>query len=162
MFRVFHKHSVRSRGAFSLVELVLALGIIAFAGMALLGLFSVGLNNNQTASEELEAAMIAESLLATRRVLPVAQIDCALPPINAESVITPDDGVYLTVEGTITNDPDQARFRMSYSVEPWSEPGQIAKRTSRVHLSLSWPAAARSGTAQGRLEVTTVFTLPEA
>jgi Tfp pilus assembly protein PilV len=51
--------------AFSLVEVVLALGIISFAIVAILGVFPVGLNTGHSAQDETRAPQIAQMILAS-------------------------------------------------------------------------------------------------
>ena len=51
--------------AFSLVEVVLALGVIAIAITAILGVFPVALTTGHSAQDETRAAQIAQSILAT-------------------------------------------------------------------------------------------------
>jgi uncharacterized protein (TIGR02598 family) len=54
-----------SRSAFSLVEVVLALGVISFAIVAILGVFPVGLNTSHSAQDETRAPQIAQMILAS-------------------------------------------------------------------------------------------------
>ncbi len=51
--------------AFSLVEVVLALGIVSFAIVAILGLIPTGLQTSHSSQDETRAAQIAQSILAT-------------------------------------------------------------------------------------------------
>jgi uncharacterized protein (TIGR02598 family) len=50
---------------FSLVEVVLALGVIGFAIVAILGVFPVGLKTSHSAQDETRAAEIAQDILAS-------------------------------------------------------------------------------------------------
>lgn len=54
-----------SRRGFSLVEVVLALGVISFAIVAILGVFPVGLNTSHSAQDETRAPQIAQTIFAT-------------------------------------------------------------------------------------------------
>jgi type II secretory pathway pseudopilin PulG len=62
------KHRMRPRllprHAFSLVEVVLALGIISFAIVAIIGVFPVGLSTGRSAQEETRAPQIAQTIFA--------------------------------------------------------------------------------------------------
>jgi uncharacterized protein (TIGR02598 family) len=51
------------RGGFSLVEVVIALGIVTFAIVALIGLFGVGLQASKQASEDTETSAMACQIL---------------------------------------------------------------------------------------------------
>lgn len=50
---------------FSLVEVVIALGIIAFALVAVLGVFPTGLSSNRTSVSDTRAAALANAVFAT-------------------------------------------------------------------------------------------------
>jgi uncharacterized protein (TIGR02598 family) len=51
--------------AFSLVEVVLALGVIAISLVAILGVFPVGLSSNRTSVSDTRAAELANAIFAT-------------------------------------------------------------------------------------------------
>ena len=51
--------------AFSLVEVVLALGVVSFAIVAILGVFPLGLSTSHSAQDETRVAQIAEDILAS-------------------------------------------------------------------------------------------------
>jgi len=53
-----------SGAAFSLVEVVLALGVISFAIVAILGVFPIGLATGHSAQDETRAPQIAQTILA--------------------------------------------------------------------------------------------------
>lgn len=57
--------SSRTANAFSLVEVVLALGVVSFAIVAILGILPVGLSTGHSAQDETRAAQIAEDILAS-------------------------------------------------------------------------------------------------
>jgi uncharacterized protein (TIGR02598 family) len=72
------------RAAFTLVEVVVALGIFSFALVAIVGLFVVGLNTNKESSDQIQEANFASLLISSRRALPTSLItNFALPPLNA-------------------------------------------------------------------------------
>ncbi len=54
---------MRKENGFSLVEVVLALGVIAFSVVAILGVFPIGLNTGHAAQDETRAAQIAQDIL---------------------------------------------------------------------------------------------------
>src|SRR5947209_16405297 len=56
---------IARRSAFSLVEVVLALGIVSFAIVAILGLIPTGLQTSHSSQDETRAAQIAQSILST-------------------------------------------------------------------------------------------------
>ena len=63
------KRGFRTRGsrvAFSLVEVVLAMGIIAFALIIMVGLLPVGLKSNSDSMVESQAVNLMQALIADR------------------------------------------------------------------------------------------------
>jgi len=58
---------LKSSPAFSLVEVVLALGVAAVAFTAIMGLFPLGLDMSRETHEETQAALIAQSILGDMR-----------------------------------------------------------------------------------------------
>lgn len=82
----------RTDHAFSLVEVVIALGLFAFCIVALINLLTVGIQATGQTEERLEAANIAQQLLEMRRIHPgsnvVALSKWGLPPITS----TPTNG----------------------------------------------------------------------
>lgn len=98
-----------SRG-FSLVEVVLALGVAAVAFTAIMGLFPLGLDMSRETHEETQAALIAQSILGdlrddyqagatshtNRRILVTSRIDLASGMTNfAIGNPTPANLLYL-------------------------------------------------------------------
>jgi uncharacterized protein (TIGR02598 family) len=61
---VFLPQYRKIRRAFSLVEVVMAIGLISFVLVGLLGLMSAGLGGIRNASDESSSAMIAKKLVA--------------------------------------------------------------------------------------------------
>ena len=55
----------RSPKAFSLIEVVLSLGVIAFSLVAILGVFPVGLSANRTSISDTRAAQVVAAITAT-------------------------------------------------------------------------------------------------
>jgi uncharacterized protein (TIGR02598 family) len=68
---------VRQFGAFSLVEVVLAMGVVSFAVLATVGLLSIGNDTNRQAREESAAAQIAANQFERIRSLSAANF-----PVN--------------------------------------------------------------------------------
>jgi len=160
--------------AFSLVEVVLALGVMSIAAIAMIGLLSVGLQGNRDSKEQLQAATIAESICSTMRAVPTAyytggsfpQPNFPIPYItNTSASNLASTPVYLSWDGMTTNQAN-ARFGLYYQVNrvtpvtgyvPTTSPGN-----SSVYLCLFWPpqAANPSSSAVGHFEVTSTFALP--
>ena len=64
------KRSINSQGAFSLVEVTLALGIAAFCLIAVFGLVPVGVQTNRNATSQTTATNILSSVVSDIRASP--------------------------------------------------------------------------------------------
>src|SRR3954451_24442826 len=58
-------HNILTNRAFSLVEVVLALGVVSFAIVAILGVIPVGLRTGHSAQDQTRSAQIAQDILAS-------------------------------------------------------------------------------------------------
>jgi len=156
--------------AFSLVEVVLSLGIVVFAGFALIGLLAVGLQNSQDSRERTQAATIAEAICTTRRAAPTndftaapsAQPNFPLPRLDAPvpaSSMSP--GIYLTRDGATTTAAN-ASFGFLYRITPIVDPSSHASaHIASVYLCLYWPAQASPANAStSHFDLSTTFALP--
>lgn len=158
------RHRSPGRGAvlaaFTLVEVVVALGIFSFALFAIAGLFLVGINTNKESSEQIQAANVASLLISTRRALPTNTIaNFALPPLNTLYSAT---GTSLTgtggmaLDGTTTGTPT---YNLFYQAGTNTATGP---HLAQVHLILWWPTAAAMpiNNSSTRYELTTQVALP--
>lgn len=59
------RHPIRQKAAFSLVEVVIALGVIGFAIVAILGVLPVGLKTAHSAQDQTRAGQIAQDILSS-------------------------------------------------------------------------------------------------
>lgn len=149
--------------AFSLVEVVLSLGVVVFAGFALLGLLAVGMQNSQDSRERTQAATIAEALCATRRAAPTNDFTVATSPqpnfplpILTNTVNNLAAPIYLTRDGLATNAAN-ASFGFLYNIYGSTNSPGVAT----AYLCLYWPAqSAPTGAFTSHFEVTTTFALP--
>lgn len=62
-------------GAFTLVEVALALGIISAAIIPLLGLMSVGFASMRETTADVRSSIIAQKVLASAQMVPFAELD---------------------------------------------------------------------------------------
>jgi type II secretory pathway pseudopilin PulG len=69
---------VLSCRAFSLVEVVLALGVISFAIVAILGVFPIGLSTSRSAQDETRAPQIAQTIFASLEGQPFSAVSIKL------------------------------------------------------------------------------------
>lgn len=127
----------QSLASFSLVEVVLALGIVSFALVAIVGLLSVGLKTNKESSEQIDAVGLASLLINTRRARPTDNISrFALPPLNV--AYTPAIiSVTIGSDGTTTTNRTSPSYQLAYQIGTNALTGN---RLSLVRLILWQPA----------------------
>ena len=140
------KPSPRVPAAFSLVEIVIALGVAAFCLIAVLGMLPVGLKTQQASVQQTTANGIASQI--------VADLTAALrlPPglysrqfsLHGHwlAMLTPDilyfgnDGSYITGSTNAQTVPTGAVFMAAVTyLEPPTE------TTSLADITVAWPAA---------------------
>ncbi len=98
----------RGEDSFTLVEVVLALGIFTFALVTVLALLSLALNTNKESSDQIQAANISSLLVAARRAAPTNSgpnfASFALPALNQSSLTNTTtvglDGTTSTTTGS--------------------------------------------------------------
>ena len=163
--------STRARGGFSLVEVVLALGLVSFVLVAVLGLFSVGLRGTQESDATIDASNLAAEMLGKRLASPTNELPAlagkafGLPRIPALETLpsaptwnrTP---VIVGRGGYEATDADRA-YRVTYDY--WRDTNATFSPNSRmvkVHIFLSAPPDAPLATASTRYEVMTSYLVP--
>lgn len=131
------RRRVDAMRGFSMVEVVLALGVMAFALVAVAGLFSVGLRANKESSDQLQATGVASLLIASRRAAPTNALpNFALPPLNVP--LTRNSApINLALDGTVAADAARAPFKLDYLVGTGANP-----KVAVVYLLLWWPGTA--------------------
>lgn len=146
-------------GAFSLVEVVVALGIFSFVLVTITGLLSLGLNTNKQSSDQIQAADLASLLLATRRASPNTVIaNFAIPPLaSSTSVQSNAAPIQVSVDGTTTVGGLSASdiYNLNYLISPGATP-----HVAVVHLLLWWPSTASSPPSDSMYEITTQIAHP--
>jgi type II secretory pathway pseudopilin PulG len=150
------KRSVSGTAAFSLVEVTLALGVAAFALLAILGSLPIGLKTQQTSVQQTTANAIISQIFSALRAdvrLPPGQASKACPdPPDPNQPCQWDqlhdhwrdralpDTLYFTQDakqtGTINGTPptDAAfRAKITYRLPP-------TETTAVADITVSWPA----------------------
>ena len=136
---------------FSLIEVALALGVAAFALVAIIGLIPIGLNSNQTSSEQTAAAGLAAGIVADLRATPVTippvaksspRYQVPLPPSGTatHSIFLREDGSLsgaLDANADLSQDP---RYRATLFVTAPTAASQ--KVATIVRVLITWPAVA--------------------
>lgn len=151
----------RSRAAFSLVELTLAIGIAGFCLIAVFGLMPVGVQTNRNATSQTRATNIMAAVVADLRATPKTsatspQFAISIP---ADPTSPPDpppcsgtQTLYLNSEGQVVTTDARYRVIITFLRNPTatSTAGAIFAR-----LKVTWPAAADpcATTSSGSVEM---------
>ncbi len=144
---------------FSLVEVVLALGICAFVLVALIGLFSTGLRTGRESEEQVQAANLASQILTTRFAAPATDTNLngfAIPLTaltNEYRDVFPASGAVVGLDGRTNSTP---AYRLVCRA---GTNAQTGPRLAQVYVMLSWPYQTSVTNAAGRYEALTYVPL---
>jgi uncharacterized protein (TIGR02598 family) len=137
-----HRRILSSKGtkAFSLVEVVLAIGVVSFAMMAMLGTLPIGLKSSQESRGQVATANIARQLQG--ELQQISFNDQSQDALTVASLS--GQSMYYTLEGTKTDKVDSAYYVANFAVNGVSLPGlSIDPALARtVTVKLSYPASA--------------------
>jgi uncharacterized protein (TIGR02598 family) len=149
-------------GAFSLVELTLALGIAAFCLIAIVGLMPVGVQTIRNAASQTAATNILSSVVSDIRASPkgsdpTVQYKIRTGKGNRTTVCFDGQGGFTTLAATIeTACPPNYRYRLYVRIYPIS--AQPAYLATYAYLKVTWPAAAPiTATPSGSVETVATF-----
>jgi Tfp pilus assembly protein PilV len=138
---------------FLLVEVVIALGVIVFGVIVILGLISVALQTNRESKAQVSAADTCSHILALRRAAPTATLaNCLLPAMNQNWDVTRGAN-FILADGTPAASASAAAFSAIYQVGTNTATGD---RAGNVDLVLSWPPQTAAG-AQNHYEIFTTL-----
>lgn len=136
------------RSAFSLVEVVLALGVVSFAIVAILGILPTGLQTGKSSQDETRATQLAQSVLATMASQAPTQFNNVQLELNDGSPVQfdlsgsePKPPFYADNDGKMIGAPAGASYKIAVTTNgapPGFDPGNANQVTVRV----SWPANA--------------------
>ncbi len=156
------------RIAFSLVEVVLALGITSFALIAILGLLTVGLDTSRDSIDDTVVSLLGQDAY-TRVRADVAKL------YNQTTPTTPPftQSYYYDRDGRFVADPanNPTFYQVSASVGPLNapppnlSPANSSPRFPDDHpllgatLAVRWPVASPSGSPAGKAKSTFTFLL---
>ncbi|XHR29708.1 MAG: hypothetical protein ACFUZC_03940 [Chthoniobacteraceae bacterium] len=143
--------NTKRSAAFSLIEVSLALGIVAFCIPSIVGLLSVGMSNNQISSEQIVGTGILTAVSSDLRATPAAsassqQFNIAIPASTEEQKET----IYLTQEGKIVATALDAYFLVTVTF--LSSNNVVGDNSTLANVKVSWPAKA-SASARGAVEM---------
>ncbi len=150
--------NARSIAAFSLVEVVLALGVTIFCLIALFGLLSVGLRSNQTTIEQGGAGTILSAVVSDLYATPAtsgaatnsSQFNIAIPP-NAGTLIAPTT-LYFAGNGSLATNSTAANSAYRLTVSPIIPAAWGTRSATFLDLKVTWPASVSVANAPGMVE----------
>lgn len=132
---------------FSLVEVVLALGVVTFAIVAILGMVPTGLSTSHGAQDETRAAQIAQAVLSS--IASQAQTQFANIQLPLDGAATSTLDLTTTATKTIYADNNAklvaAPTGAAYAVNIMMNAAPVGFDTgyaNEVTVSVAWPAAA--------------------
>ena len=146
------------RLGFSLAEVVIALGVIAIAVVAILALFPAALQTGHSAQDETRAAHIAQTIFPTLAGQALSQFNNlqlllsdnttrSTPPVDLtlSSGANPALTLYAQNDGRLTQDQTTAVYTIyvftNNAVTGFTDPASANEVTVRVH----WPAIPNQG-----------------
>jgi len=139
------KYRPSRSNAFSLVEVTMALGIAAFALLAIFGLLPIGLNNNQASIRQTAAMDFATAIIADMRQTPTAEAIEANAGLSSKSanygidVTAPSTTISMDESGTLQASASAARYKVVINL---TQPGSGSRSATYGSVTISWPAAA--------------------
>jgi uncharacterized protein (TIGR02598 family) len=155
--------------AFTLVEVVLAIGIIAIGVLVVIGLLPQGLRSNHDSIEETQAINLLQALVADRHS---AGYTTNSPLYNLPALTTvtaAQSGTLYVMEDTVTTNStaNSARFRVDYTVYPvttvfadGTNNATALTRPVAIDFRISWPAPAPVTNSPSHVETIATFMQP--
>ena len=135
---------------FSLLEVVIALGVITVGIVGILAVFPAALQTGHSAQDETRAAHIAQSVFGSLVAQAPSQFnnlqlrlsDGLSPSINLATTLSPAVTLYADNDGKLTNSATNATYAIpiytNNSVAGFTDPSSVNAVTVRV----AWPANA--------------------
>jgi uncharacterized protein (TIGR02598 family) len=139
---MYGRFDKRGGGAFSLVEVTLALGLLTFALVALLALLPNGLTSSLDASRQSAADAVAAHVLADLRAAS-AQSSPQVSAIYGVDLSKDFSRVWVNAAGEVRTGAETADFLVEVSCA--SAPADGNARTGSVRVR--WPASAAEPTS---------------
>ncbi len=154
------------RRGFSLVEVVLALGVATFCLLTLLGLLAVGINSNKMTIEQSAAVNIASAVAADLRATPLSTQSYTAAEVRYSprfGFMLPATGtglqtVYVSPDGTPLTQVNAslpggtAAYRVTIQ-GPLRPAGTMQRLASPVYILVTWPGEADAAVTAGALPV---------
>jgi uncharacterized protein (TIGR02598 family) len=140
-----------NRQAFSLIEVVIALGIFAFCIVGIVGLLPIASNAVKSVSQESNANNIAESIAGFWQVAPSGSQtggNFTMGNFTVGTTTPTPPIIYYNNEGIVVDTVAESSLRLTYDVQNLVG----FANTFTVNLTFTWPpnASANSTTANTR------------
>ena len=151
-------YALAETSAFSLVEVVVAIGIFSFCLLTLAALIPVGLTDNRSSHDRTVAADLCSSIESDLRATPVGSttsplFSIALPTGTTTTTTTLFDsysaGTVTFVTGTTAPATSQFRFTITLTPAATTSPNDPILAT----ILATWPAPASTANAIGKVSV---------
>jgi len=138
-----HRSPSTCPAAFSLVEVTLALAVMAIGLIAILGLIPRGVQSGRDAADNTLAATIAHDIFNAIRTQPFTAVNLSaygypVTPYNLSQTILPPNPVYLDAAGFSTSVAADSYFRVNLTFQPESLVTPTVLRG--VTATVTWPA----------------------
>lgn len=137
----------KKKNAFSLVEVLLAIGLVSFAAIAILSLFSVGLRSSRESSEDTVIALMTRQVHAWSRTQDFTQMTDS-PSSGATTFFFSSEGIMER-----TSDGASASGETSdslYACMVFVRPSGVSTNLLHLQYRFEWPLSAPQETRQQR------------
>lgn len=129
------------RLGFSLVEVVLALGVVGFSLLAIIGLLPIGLQSGRASVQETRANHLAEQIFSTLRSQPFTAANLSLLggtstiDLSTASTASGSQGpqLHATYDGTFVASSDYFTIELRFRNAP---DGVVPTTANEVHLRI--------------------------
>jgi prepilin-type N-terminal cleavage/methylation domain-containing protein len=157
MRNIAQKRRAGRRG-FTLVEVVIAIGVLAIALGVIVGSVAFSSSRGAENSRKIQALTLAETAVTDLRgALTNARKESGLlkiaPPVNPPKATTAE--IFFDAEGVKMDDQKGAFFKATLNYYPDAGVTNLV----HVHTRFVWPARAKVGSEQGSVELLNSFSL---
>jgi len=142
--------SAFSQAGFSLVEIVIAVGIFSFVIVAVMGTMSVALSSTRDSEMKLAAAHTSAAIIGALKANPTNRTDTSIFP-NTLSGSSPSD-LYVDRQGRATNQ-SAAAFRLAWKLTPDATLANLVF----CNIELTWPPNAPANTVSSHRVATSIL-----
>ena len=146
-----------SKNAFSLIEVVIALGLFTFCIVGIVGLLPIAANSVKSVSQESNANNIAESIAGLWQVAPATNISIINSNFPTTNLFIGSSNLstnYFNEFGQETNS-NNASLRMEYEASQLAAPNT---NSYSVNMTFCWPAHSTNTNSTTKRTFNYIFT----